>query len=52
MPYTFPLVLNLLEAISDPAHPEHEDLLEWVGGGFDPEAFDLEGVNLKMRALR
>ena len=30
---------NLLEAVRDPAHPEHEDLLDWVGGEFDPDAF-------------
>ncbi len=43
---------NLLEAINDPGHPEHEDLLEWVGGGFDPEAFDLVHINARMGALR
>jgi hypothetical protein len=36
---------NLLEAIKDPKHPEHEDLLEWVGEDFDPEFFDIEEVN-------
>jgi hypothetical protein len=29
-----------LAAIADPDHPEHESRLEWVGGEFDPEAFD------------
>jgi len=41
-----------LEAIQDPNHPEHEDYLEWVGGDFDPEAFDLDEVNQALRALR
>ena len=36
---------ELLETISDPKHPDHEDMLEWVGGGFDPEEFDLEEIN-------
>jgi hypothetical protein len=36
---------NLLEALADPAHEEHEELLEWVGGSFDPEGFDQEAVN-------
>jgi hypothetical protein len=40
------------EAIRDPAHPEHDELLEWVGGAFDPEAFDLDEVNNAMRRLR
>jgi len=42
---------NFLEAIQDPDHPEHEDCLEWIGGEFDPEAFDLEAVNQGLRAL-
>ncbi len=29
-----------LEAITDPAHEEHESMLEWADGTFDPEAFD------------
>ncbi|MFF0818441.1 plasmid pRiA4b ORF-3 family protein [Rhodococcus sp. NPDC003318] len=37
---------RLLEALSDPAHPEHLDLLAWVGGGFDPEACDIGTVNV------
>jgi Plasmid pRiA4b ORF-3-like protein len=36
---------ELLEVIRDPRHPEHEERLEWVGGEFDPEAFDLDAVN-------
>lgn len=34
-----------LEAIQNPEHPEHDEYLEWVGGEFDPEAFDLDAVN-------
>ena len=30
----------LLEVINDPAHEEHEEMLEWLGGQFDPERFD------------
>ncbi|HDN66035.1 MAG TPA: plasmid pRiA4b ORF-3 family protein [Methanosarcinales archaeon] len=33
-----------LEAIQDPEHEEHEEYLTWVGGEFDPEAFDPEQV--------
>jgi len=42
---------DLLEALADPDHEEHEFLLEWVGGGFDPEAFDLEAVNRALKQL-
>ena len=44
--------LGFLEAIQDPDHPEHEEYLEWIGGEFDPEAFDLDAVNGKLRSLR
>jgi hypothetical protein len=38
-----------LEAIKDPANPEHEDMLEWSGGDFDPEHFDLAETNDLLR---
>jgi hypothetical protein len=31
---------KLLAALREPQHPEHDELLEWVGGTFDPDAFD------------
>jgi hypothetical protein len=37
---------DFLEAIADPDHEEHEAMLEWIGGQFDPEAFDTAEVNL------
>jgi Plasmid pRiA4b ORF-3-like protein len=40
---------DFLEAINDPTHPEHADYIEWVGGDFDPEAFDLEMVNMNLK---
>jgi hypothetical protein len=36
---------NLLEILADPDHEDHEEQLEWVGGRFDPEAFDIIGIN-------
>jgi len=36
---------QLIETIQDPSHPEHKDMLEWVGGEFDPEHFDMEEIN-------
>lgn len=36
---------SFLATISDPNDPEHEEMLEWVGGEFDPEEFDIEEVN-------
>jgi len=40
---------NLLEAIQDPDHDEHDEMLEWVGGEFDPEEFDPDEVNFRLR---
>jgi hypothetical protein len=43
---------NLLEAICDPAHPEHENLMDWVGGEFDPDAFSVEEVNRRLAPIQ
>lgn len=31
---------GFIHAIENPDHEQHEELLEWIGGSFDPEAFD------------
>jgi len=36
---------DFLEIIANPEHEEHEEMLEWVGGEFDPEHFDVEEVS-------
>jgi len=43
---------NLLEAISDPWHEQHEELLDWLGDGFDPEAFSVDEVNRRLAPIR
>ena len=40
-----------LEAISDPGHEEHDVLLEWAGGDFDPEDFDAGLVDSALSLL-
>ncbi len=35
---------RFLEAIADPKHREHDHMLAWVGGVFDPEGFDINAV--------
>jgi hypothetical protein len=44
--------VEFLEAISDPKHEQHDDLLEWIGGEFDPDRFDLNEVNQRLAAIR
>ena len=41
----------LLEALTDPTHPERAELLASVAGRFDPEAFDASKANLALQAL-
>lgn len=45
----FPGYQNFLEALADPKHPEHEEMLEWIGGEWDPEAFDPDAVNAALK---
>jgi hypothetical protein len=40
---------EFLEAIRNPQHEEHESLLEWIGGEFDPEAFSAAAATKAMR---
>ena len=35
---------RFLEAIQNPKHSEHQDMLEW-GGRFDPDAFEIDRIN-------
>jgi len=47
---------ELVEVLADPAHPQHEERLEWLGladaGQFAPDTFDVEAVNCRLGALR
>ena len=39
---------DLLEAIRNPKHEEHESMLEWIGGRCDPEDFDAKQATKAM----
>jgi hypothetical protein len=44
---------EFLEAIADPKHERHAELLEWIGGKFDPEHFDAKTATVAMmKAIR
>ncbi len=43
---------EMLEILADPAHPEHEERLDWIGGKFDPEKFDRPAVGKKLKRLK
>ena len=34
-----------LQALADPAHPEHDQLKQWIGRPFEPATFDLAEIN-------
>jgi hypothetical protein len=42
---------NFLKAIRNPKHPEHKEMLEWIGGRFDPETFSMEATNEDLKDL-
>ena len=43
---------DFLVAISDPNHEDHDEMLEWIGGEFDPEKFSVDEVNRELKGLR
>jgi pRiA4b ORF-3-like protein len=43
---------DLLVALADPEHEEHDDLLEWFGGPIDPTAFDIAATNVALQRVR
>jgi Plasmid pRiA4b ORF-3-like protein len=43
---------HFLRVMRDPHHPEHGEMVAWVGGRFDPDAFELTAVNRKLARLR
>jgi hypothetical protein len=40
-----PGYVHLLQVLAKRSHPEHRELAEWVGGSFDPEAYDAREIN-------
>lgn len=49
-----PGYLDLIEALADPQHPDHDELREWYedmtgdDGKFDPEEFDAAAINAQI----
>ncbi len=42
---------DFLEAIADRTHARHAELTEWIGGAFDPGAFDVAEMNRALARL-
>ena len=47
-----PGYIDFLEAVHDPNHDEHHDMLAWCGGQFDPTAFDTSQVNVWLAEIK
>jgi hypothetical protein len=43
---------EMLQTLSEPVHPEREEMLEWLGDDFDPKACDLEEINVGLARLK
>jgi len=39
---------EFVKALRDPRHKAHDSMLEWAGGSFDPEAFDVDAANREL----
>ena len=44
--------VDFLEAIGDPEHDQHDEMMEWGGEDFDPEHFDPKEVNARFAPRR
>lgn len=43
---------DLLEALRDPAHEQHDEMNDWVGEDYDPDTFSIDVVNRMLTPLR
>jgi hypothetical protein len=43
---------QFLEALADPLHEEHDDMLVWVGFRFDPAVFSVASANVALQRVR
>ncbi len=41
--------MNYLEAVLDPQHEEHEEMIEWRGPGFHPSRFSIDEANAQLQ---
>ena len=43
---------DFVAAVSDPAHPDHAHMAEWIGRPWDVKAFDIENANSWLRDIK
>jgi len=42
----------MLDIIADPKHPEYDEMIERIPEDFDPDAFDLDGINKLLKPFQ
>lgn len=42
---------ELLDIIGNKKHPERKEMLEWLGGNYNPEYFDKEEINEELKGM-
>lgn len=43
--------MHYLEAVLDPQHEEHEEMVEWRGPGFHPSRFSIDRANAELKRV-
>ncbi len=43
---------EFLQAIAHPSHEAHAHYIDWIGGEFDPNHFDLEEINRRLSGIK
>lgn len=43
---------NMIEALSNPEHPEHDMFKEWLGENYDPGYYDQDIINNILRSIK
>jgi hypothetical protein len=33
-------------------NPQYEEMMDWLGGEFDPESFDLDSINQILKSIK
>lgn len=43
---------DLLKILTDPKHPDYEDMKDWIGADWDATRFDLDEINSTLKRLK
>jgi hypothetical protein len=43
---------EFLKAICNPKHEDHQQMIRWIGGSFDPKHFDIQKVNARLKRMK